>query len=80
MAEAKRGHYGVFTRKNPDTGATHEREASSPADAVKFTFDGWAQTAEATAKEAVKATGAGPDSTGDVAGDTTSTKPKTASK
>lgn len=81
MAEQKREHYGVFTRKDNDTGVEYEREAHSAGDAVKFTFDGWRQTAEATAKAAkAAAAGPGPDSTGDVAGDSTSTKPKTASK
>lgn len=77
MADAKREHYGVFTRKNNETGVTYEREAHSPGDAVKFAFDGWAQTADATAKDAQAAAS---DAAGDVAGDSTSTKSKTASK
>lgn len=79
MAKDTAGHYGVFTRDNAETGEKYERRADSPADAVKFTFDGWKQSAEATAKTAQPA-GAGPDATGDVAGDSTSSKAKTTSR
>lgn len=51
----------TFVRKHPETGKTQERVAYSPAEAVKFRFDGWTeQTADkpADAGTATKATGA----------------------
>lgn len=63
-------HYGVFTRKNPTTGETYELTAHTPADAVKYRFDGWTESEAATAPEpgtqVVADTG-----TGDVEGDST---------
>lgn len=74
-------HYGVFTRDV--AGGSPRLVASTPADAVKYKFDGWAQVEDSTDEAAAKAkaeraaaraeepTAADEGApTGDVAGDT----------
>ena len=67
----QRATFGTFERDGS------RRVAHSPADAVKFRFDGWREVVDDTGPAAAASSTGG---TGDVAGDTTSTKKSTNSK
>lgn len=84
MAVKAPKHFGVFTREDAN-GKTWERTADTPADAVSMTFDGWALKTAATAsdEDAARVAAEGPavlgGTAGDMAGDSTTTKPDTRS-